>query len=133
MKDSFEAAGLDIKVSIGLRTSSPSCDEARACGFSEDAGTLGEVYDVVSRADLVILLISDGAQARAATLACSILPAGVPARTFSQRSPGCWSLDWALLLRAYRTSRCVGVRRRRPVTTDEAVRRRGSTPSCWRR
>eukprot|EP00892_Ulva_mutabilis_P000988 jgi/Ulvmu1/10890/UM007_0066.1 len=64
MKESFEAAGIDIKVSIGLRESSPSRDEARACGFTEEAGTLGDVFDVVTRADFVILLISDGAQAR---------------------------------------------------------------------
>jgi ketol-acid reductoisomerase len=64
MRESFEAAGMDTKVTIGLRASSLSCDEARACGFTEDAGTLGEVFDVVSRADLVILLIADGAQAK---------------------------------------------------------------------
>lgn len=64
MRDSFEAAGMDVRVSIGLRPSSPSNDEARACGFSEDAGTLGEVFDVVSRSDLVVLLISDGAQSK---------------------------------------------------------------------
>lgn len=62
MKDSFEAAGIDIKVSIGLREGSPSRDEARACGFTEDAGTLGDVFDIVTRADFVVLLISDGAQ-----------------------------------------------------------------------
>ena len=64
MKDSFEAAGIDIKVSIGLREGSPSRDEARACGFTEDGGTLGDVFDIVTRADFVVLLISDGAQVR---------------------------------------------------------------------
>ena len=64
MRESFAAAGLDIKVSIGLRPSSASVAEARACGFSEDEGTLGEVFDVIARADLVVLLISDGAQAK---------------------------------------------------------------------
>jgi ketol-acid reductoisomerase len=64
MKESFAAAGVDIKVSIGLRQTSPSCDEARACGFSEEDGTLGEVFDVISRSDFVIMLISDGAQSR---------------------------------------------------------------------
>lgn len=64
MRDSFEAAGMDVRVSIGLRASSPSNDEARACGFSEEAGTLGEVFDVVARSDLVVLLISDGAQSK---------------------------------------------------------------------
>lgn len=64
MRDSFEAAGIDIKVSIGLREGSPSRDEARACGFTEDADTLGDVFDIVTRADFVVLLISDGAQVR---------------------------------------------------------------------
>ncbi|KAF6266765.1 acetohydroxy acid isomeroreductase [Scenedesmus sp. NREL 46B-D3] len=64
MRDSFEAAGLDIKVSIGLRNDSPSCTEAEACGFSRGDGTLGDVFDVVSRSDLVVLLISDAAQAK---------------------------------------------------------------------
>jgi ketol-acid reductoisomerase len=64
MRESFAEAGVDIKVSIGLRPSSPSCDEARACGFSEEDGTLGEVFDVISRSDFVIMLISDGAQSR---------------------------------------------------------------------
>ena len=54
MRDSFEAAGMDVKVPIGLRAGSASNAEARACGFSEDAGTLGEVYDVLSRSDLVV-------------------------------------------------------------------------------
>jgi ketol-acid reductoisomerase len=51
-------------VSIGLRKGSPSEAEARACGFTEEAGTLGEVFDVIAESDLVILLISDGAQVR---------------------------------------------------------------------
>ena len=49
-------------MSIGLRKGSPSEAEARACGFTEEAGTLGEVFDVIAESDLVILLISDGAQ-----------------------------------------------------------------------
>lgn len=62
MRDSFAAAGLDIKVSIGLREGSASRTEARACNFTEDDGTLGDVFDVISRSDMVVLLISDGAQ-----------------------------------------------------------------------
>ena len=54
----------DTKVVIGLRKTSASNDEARACGFTEDSGTLGEVFDVVSGSDLVILLTSDASQAR---------------------------------------------------------------------
>jgi ketol-acid reductoisomerase len=64
MRDSFEAAGLDIKVTIGLRADSPSCTEAEACGFKRADGTLGDVFDVVSSSDLVVLLISDAAQVR---------------------------------------------------------------------
>jgi ketol-acid reductoisomerase len=63
LRDSLEAAGMtDCKVTIGLRKSSSSNDEARACGFTEDDGTLGEVFDVVSKSDLVILLTSDASQ-----------------------------------------------------------------------
>lgn len=54
--------GSDIKVCIGLRKGSVSEEEARACGFTEEAGTLGEVFDMVSTSELVILLISDAAQ-----------------------------------------------------------------------
>lgn len=65
LRDSLEVAGmLGTKVVIGLRTTSSSNDEARACGFTEDSGTLGEVFDVVSGSDLVILLTSDASQAR---------------------------------------------------------------------
>ena len=38
-------------------------DEARAAGFTEENGTLGEMYSVISESDLVLLLISDAAQA----------------------------------------------------------------------
>lgn len=62
LKESLEEVGSDIKVAIGLRKGSPSEEEARACGFTEEAGTLGEVFDMVSTSELVILLISDAAQ-----------------------------------------------------------------------
>ncbi|GBF94057.1 acetohydroxy acid isomeroreductase [Raphidocelis subcapitata] len=64
MRESFADAGLDIKVSIGLRGDSPSVAEAQACGFSKADGTLGEVFDIISSSDLVVLLISDAAQAK---------------------------------------------------------------------
>lgn len=54
----------DIKVSIGLRAGSKSFNDARAVGFSEEKGTLGEMFDVIKESDLVILLISDAAQAQ---------------------------------------------------------------------
>lgn len=62
LKDTL--ADKDITVSIGLREGSPSIADARAVGFSEEAGTLGEMYKVISESDLVILLISDAAQAQ---------------------------------------------------------------------
>lgn len=64
MRDSFAAAGIDTKVSIGLREGSASRSEAIACNFTEEDGTLGDVFDVISRSDMVVLLISDGAQVR---------------------------------------------------------------------
>ena len=63
LRDSLNEVGADIKVSIGLRKGSSSFTEANECGFSEDAGTLGEMFDVIQESDLVILLISDAAQA----------------------------------------------------------------------
>lgn len=65
MRESFADAGMDVKVSIGLRGDSPSVAEAEACGFSKADGTLGEVFDIISSSDLVVLLISDAAQVRA--------------------------------------------------------------------
>jgi ketol-acid reductoisomerase len=56
--------GTGITVTIGLRAGSPSFKDARAVGFSEEKGTLGEMYEVVGNSDLVILLISDAAQAK---------------------------------------------------------------------
>jgi hypothetical protein len=50
------------QVAVGLRGGSSSAAEARACGFTEEAGTLGEVFDVITKSDFVILLISDAAQ-----------------------------------------------------------------------
>jgi ketol-acid reductoisomerase len=56
--------GTGVQVTIGLRKGSKSFDDARAVGFSEEKGTLGEMYEVIKNSDLVILLISDGAQAK---------------------------------------------------------------------
>jgi len=39
-------------------------EEARECGFNEEDGTLGEMFDVIKDSDLVMLLISDAAQAK---------------------------------------------------------------------
>jgi ketol-acid reductoisomerase len=55
--------GIGIRVCVGLRAGSTSLADARAAGFSEDDGTLGELFDVCGRADLALLLIADAAQA----------------------------------------------------------------------
>ena len=61
LRDSLQ--GTDVRVSVGLRAGSASIDDARSEGFSEAAGTLGEMSDVIEGSDLVILLIADAALA----------------------------------------------------------------------
>lgn len=61
LRDSLE--GTDIRVTVGLREGSSSWKAAEAVGFSESNGTLGEMLSVVEKSDLVLLLISDAAQA----------------------------------------------------------------------
>jgi ketol-acid reductoisomerase len=56
-------AGTGIRVTVGLRSQSPSMDDARAVGFSEAHGTLGEMFEVITGSDLALLLIADAAQA----------------------------------------------------------------------
>ncbi|KAH7577049.1 hypothetical protein JRO89_XS01G0197500 [Xanthoceras sorbifolium] len=63
LRDSLAEAKSDIVVKIGLRKGSTSFAEARAAGFTEENGTLGDMYETVSGSDLVLLLISDAAQA----------------------------------------------------------------------
>ena len=71
IRDSLDEAGVkDTKVSIALRNGSPSWGEAQSCGFSEDDGTLGEVFDMIAQSDFVILLISDAAQVSYFTIHC---------------------------------------------------------------
>ncbi len=53
----------DVKVKIGLREGSASMAAAREAGFTEDNDTLGEMYQVIRESDMVVLLISDAAQA----------------------------------------------------------------------
>lgn len=55
--------GSNVKLMVGLRQGSHSFADARAAGFTEEAGTLGEMFDVIRASDLVLLLISDAAQA----------------------------------------------------------------------
>jgi ketol-acid reductoisomerase len=63
LRDSLDVAGAEVTVRIGLREGSRSFEEARECGFTEEADTLGEMFDVIGKSDLVMLLISDAAQA----------------------------------------------------------------------
>ncbi|XP_039116079.1 ketol-acid reductoisomerase, chloroplastic [Dioscorea cayenensis subsp. rotundata] len=63
LRDSLAAAKSDIVVKIGLRKGSRSFNEARAAGFTEENGTLGDIWETISGSDLVLLLISDAAQA----------------------------------------------------------------------
>jgi ketol-acid reductoisomerase len=61
LRDSL--AGTGIKVAVGLRRGSSSFEAARAEGFSEAEGTLGEMFEVIGTSDLVVLLIADAALA----------------------------------------------------------------------
>ncbi|KAK9178593.1 hypothetical protein WN943_027785 [Citrus x changshan-huyou] len=62
LRDSLAEAKSDIVVKVGLRKGSRSFAEARAAGFTEENGTLGDIYETISGSDLVLLLISDAAQ-----------------------------------------------------------------------
>jgi len=53
-----------IRVKVGLRPDSSSMALARAAGFTEENGTLGEMEAVIRASDMVLLLISDAAQAQ---------------------------------------------------------------------
>jgi ketol-acid reductoisomerase len=56
-------AGTGIRVKVGLRAGSSSMQDARRAGFTEENGTLGEMYEVIRESDMVLLLIADAAQA----------------------------------------------------------------------
>jgi ketol-acid reductoisomerase len=62
LRDSLDGTGITVKV--GLREGSASMAAAEKAGFSKAAGTLGEMYQVIGESDLVLLLISDAAQAQ---------------------------------------------------------------------
>lgn len=78
LNDTLTELNSDITVAVGLREGSGSWKEAEDAGFSSSAGTLGEMYEVIASSDLVILLISDAAQA---TLYPRILAAMKPGAT----------------------------------------------------
>ena len=62
LRDSLSST--QVKVKVGLRSNSSSIEPAKREGFTEDKGTLGEMFEVVAESDIVILLIADGAQAK---------------------------------------------------------------------
>jgi len=62
LRDSL--AGTSIKVKVGLQQGSKSADAAREAGFTEQNGTLGEMFKVIQESDIVLLLISDAAQSQ---------------------------------------------------------------------
>jgi ketol-acid reductoisomerase len=62
LRDSLQ--GTNIKVKVGLQKGSQSADAARAAGFTEQNGTLGELFEVVRESDIAIVLISDAAQSQ---------------------------------------------------------------------
>jgi ketol-acid reductoisomerase len=62
LRDSLE--GTSIKVKVGLQKGSKSVGAAREAGFTEQNGTLGEMFDVIKESDIVLLLISDAAQSQ---------------------------------------------------------------------
>ncbi|KAF2305286.1 hypothetical protein GH714_003478 [Hevea brasiliensis] len=63
LRDSLAEASSEFVVIIGLRKGSRSFAEARAAGFAEESGTLGDIWETIAGSDLVLLLISDAAQA----------------------------------------------------------------------
>jgi ketol-acid reductoisomerase len=63
LKDTLAEIKSDVKVKVGLRKGSPSWKAAEMVGFTTKDGTLGEQNDVIKESDLVMLLISDAAQA----------------------------------------------------------------------
>jgi ketol-acid reductoisomerase len=57
LHESLQAAGVPAKVVVGLREGSKTAEQVKKDGLE-----VGEVYDVISKSDMVILLISDAAQ-----------------------------------------------------------------------
>jgi ketol-acid reductoisomerase len=62
IRESLE--GTNIKVKVGLQKGSNSVKAAREAGFTEESGTLGEMYEVIRESDIAIVLISDAAMSQ---------------------------------------------------------------------
>jgi hypothetical protein len=135
LRDSFAEAGADVQVTIGLRQSSPSWAEAEDCGFKKADGTLGEVFDVISESDMVVLLISDAAQVGAGRRRTR--------RPIWGRALLAGNATSRALHRGARAQACAGraqarawaaIRSRGPPTCPPAcppARRPSCTPRCW--
>ena len=63
LRDTLETVGSKTKVVVGLRSGSSSFEDAKNAGFSDNQGTLLEMFDAIRKSDMVIVLISDAAQA----------------------------------------------------------------------
>ena len=63
LRDTIKSVKSDIKVVVGLREGSSSFEDAKNAGFKEEDGTLMEMFEAIKNSDLVIVLISDAAQA----------------------------------------------------------------------
>lgn len=62
LRDSL--AHTNIRVVVGLRKGSSSWSKAEKAKFTSKNGTLGEMFNVIKKSDIVILLISDAAQVK---------------------------------------------------------------------
>ena len=87
LRDSL--AGSAIKVKVGLRENSASAARARQAGFTENNGSLGGLYQVIAESDLVLLLISDAAQADHWQ---QLLAAMRPGTTLGLSTVSCWGI-----------------------------------------
>ncbi|MFF7647104.1 ketol-acid reductoisomerase [Streptomyces canus] len=73
LRDSLAGA---VRVVVGLRTGSGSMQDAREAGFTEEDGTLGEMFEVMATSDMVLLLVSDAAQTELAQRVFAALKPG---------------------------------------------------------
>ena len=115
LRDSLDGSNIKVDDRPAVRTRRrPS--EARAAGFSEKDGTLGEVFEVVEDSDLVLLLIADAAQAE---LYPEVFKRDAQAARRSACPTGSCSASW-------RTR----ARRSRRASTSSACVRRGWARRC---
>lgn len=63
LRDTLKSQKSDINVVVGLRKGSLSFQNAKNAGFNQEDGTLLEMFAAIKESDMVIVLISDAAQA----------------------------------------------------------------------